>query len=413
MPAIKESARQKYEQVEARKLQSPAQPSAVERNLKFIIVGGLFAGLALSPNLWLSERLYPLTPVFPWLGAIPSPFDFASYLTLLVLLLAIAAVKRPAKLIGCFSLLAITVALFDQSRWQPWFYQYLAMLVALGLYDYKRGEDDDIHNPALNACRLIVACTYLWSGLQKAHAGFATDTVPFLIHPLQKLFPAWSGSLHIGVAVIAPIVETSIGIGLLTRRFRKVAIVTAFGMHAFILLRIGPFGANWNTVVWPWNIAMLCFLLVLFWRSPGLSVKEIVWPRRRFQLVILLLFGVAPLFSFLNWWDAYLSSALYSGTRNTATIYVKNALADRLPPEILRQVFLTKKPGINEISLVKWAMREQNVAVYPEPRIYRNVARSLCAYAHDPSELKLVIAQTDVLFSPDRQLSYDCPALLK
>ena len=36
-----------------------------ERRLKIAIVAALFAGLALSPRLWLSERVYPTAPVLP------------------------------------------------------------------------------------------------------------------------------------------------------------------------------------------------------------------------------------------------------------------------------------------------------------------------------------------------------------
>jgi hypothetical protein len=46
----------------------------------------------------------------------------------------IAVQARPAKAIAAFVALAAAYSLYDQSRWQPWFDQYLFMLVALGLY---------------------------------------------------------------------------------------------------------------------------------------------------------------------------------------------------------------------------------------------------------------------------------------
>lgn len=409
MPAIKE---RKYVKVATLDRRKSPQPSAAERHLKYVIAGGLLAGLALSPKLWLSDRVYPATPVSPLLGSIPAPLDLIIYLALLGVLVTIAAVARPAKLIGLFALLAIVTAVFDQSRCQPWFYQYLVMLAAVGLYDRDRGDHDDVHHPALNACRLIVACTYFWSGLQKAHAGFMTDVFPVLVQPLAHRLPPSIGPILNSLGILAPWIETAIGIGLLTRRFRRYAIFAAFGMHAFILFALGPLGKNWNTVVWPWNIAMLCFLMILFWKRPGLSAREIIWPRVRYQGIVLLLFGIAPILSFFNMWDSYLSSALYSGLRNTANIYVTNALADRFPRDILRQVYLTDKKGTNRINLLEWSMSEMNVPIYPEPRIYKNLARHICAYVHQPSEMELVI-KTRVLFSADKQVSYDCPALVK
>src|SRR5438270_15313 len=60
---------------------SPDQPPpfTAERWLKITIVAGLFAGLTLSPKLWLSDRLYPLTPVVRFLTPIRPPFDFLCY----------------------------------------------------------------------------------------------------------------------------------------------------------------------------------------------------------------------------------------------------------------------------------------------------------------------------------------------
>jgi hypothetical protein len=123
---------------------------AEERRLKIAIAAAVFAGLALSPKLWLSERVYPMTPVLANLRAIPSPLDYFLYGAMLAMLVAIAIVERPRNLIGLFALLAIGVAMFDQSRWQPWFYQYLAMLIAVGFCH---------RDAALNTCRLVMACT--------------------------------------------------------------------------------------------------------------------------------------------------------------------------------------------------------------------------------------------------------------
>jgi hypothetical protein len=389
------------------------QPSVAERRLKIAIAAAMFAGLALSPKLWLTARLYPTTPVLPLLGSIPAPLAYVLYAALLALLVAIAVTARPAALIGLFALVAIGVALFDQSRWQPWFYQYLVMLIAVGLYDRGRGNHDDAHNPALNACRLVVVCTYFWSGLQKANASFVTRVFPLLIQPLSGLLPASMGAVVNWLGFAAPFIELAIGVGLLTRRFRKFAIFLAFGMHGFILLAIGPLGQSSNNVVWPWNIAMLCFLMILFWQRPELSARQIVWPREGFyQKIVLLLFGIAPALSFFNLWDGYLSSALYSGVRNTGVIYVTDAAKDRLPKEILPHIYPSNKPGTGILILQEWAMSELNAGIYPEPRIYKNLARYICGYARDPSEVKLWIKQSNVLFSPDKQVSYDCPALI-
>ncbi len=170
-----------------RDLRDGAQPSRV-RHLKIAVLAALFAGLALSPKLWFGGRLYPLSPVFRFLGTIPAGVEATVYVTLLATLAAIAIVARPAKWIAWFVLLAIVMVLFDQSRLQPWLYQYLMMLAAVAMYDGLAWHDGERH-PALNACRLMVVCIYIWSGLQKANADFMMRGFPSLIAPFTRSLP--------------------------------------------------------------------------------------------------------------------------------------------------------------------------------------------------------------------------------
>jgi hypothetical protein len=143
------------------------------------------------------------------------------------------------------------------------------------------------------------------------------------------------------------------------------------------------------------------------------SPKAIVWPSEGiYQRAVLALFGIAPLLSFFNLWDGYLSSALYSGVRNTGVVYVTDPLRDRLPKEIVAHIYPSNKAGTSILILREWSMSELNAGIYPEPRIYKSLARYVCTYAHDPSEMKLWIKQANVLFSADKQVSYDCPVLM-
>jgi hypothetical protein len=89
---------------------------------------------------------------------------------------------------------------------------------------------------------------------------------------------------------------------------------------------------------------------------------------------------------------------------------VTNALADRLPKGILEHVYRTDKPGVNVIKLNEWSLSDLNVGVNPEPRIYKGIERRICAYERQPSEMRLVIKQTRVLFSTDKEVSCNCAA---
>lgn len=361
--------------------------------LKSAVAAALMAGLALSPRLWFSNRWYPLTPVLEWLKPIPHPLDTVLYGAMLALLAAIFVMRRPRALIAALVLIAAGLALFDQSRLQPWFYQYLLMLMAIGL---SRSDAEDCS--ALDTCRLIVAATYLWSGLQKSNGNFADGVFPWMIDPFTAHLPIEMRTLLNAFGMVAPLVEIAIGIGLLTKDLRDFAVIAAIGMHGFILLSLGPLGHNSNSVVWPWNIAMICFVLILYWREPAIEFRDILLGRNsRFHKLVLLFFVIAPALSFFNLWDHYLSSALYAGNRNSARIYVTDSMADRLPDAIQQHTTVEAGSEMDEIELYEWSMGELNVPPYPEPRIYRNIARHLCAYAQKSSDVTLVIQRRRVL----------------
>ena len=327
----------------------------------------------LSPELWLTgRRAYPLTPVFPFLPSIPSQLDMPIYGA--ILLLAVAAVfVRSVKLVAALILVAAVYALFDQSRWQPWFYQYLLMLAALC---------DPRPARALATCRFIVAAVYFWSGLHKLNPGFVDGTFAFMVAALPG--GAW---LH-PLAYLAPVLEAAIGVALLTRRFRRAAACAAIAMHVFILAAIGPLGHNFDSVVWPWNIAMICLVAMLF-RTGELWRPVPVWA--------ILLCGLAPAFNFFDLWDGYLSFALYSGNSNYAEIYIADDVAGRLPDAIQQRIDVNDSK-VDELDLMEWSYDELNVPAYSEPRVYRNILRHLCALTEEPDRMVLVIDHRAPLF---------------
>jgi hypothetical protein len=282
-----------------------------------------FTGLLLSPKLWLSTRYFPLSPVSAKLPEIPAPFDYFLYVLLLLLLILVAALERRAIYLALFLALALLLGLLDQSRWQPWFFQYVFMLAALCQYNSGSPEQDR-RKAMLNSCRLIVAGTFFWSGIQKLNFSFVNRIFPSLIGPYLKfLFGSFSFLPHF-LIIVVPLLEIFIGVGLLTRKFRNVAVVTAVIMHLFILMLLVP--VRLNSIVWPWNVAMASFVVILFWRDREFSASEVLLPRKlSFQIVVIVLFGVMPLFSFFGLWDSYLSAALFSGNVPNAVIYVSEA----------------------------------------------------------------------------------------
>jgi hypothetical protein len=360
--------------------------------LKGILALAMLSGFLLSAKLWVSSRSYPLTPVSSLLPAVPPLLDALWFDALLVLLLGIAvAPGRWARVaILSFVGLAALLSLWDQSRWQPWFYQYLCLLAALGLCPW--GNTREQQQAALSACRLIVACTYFWSGLQKVNFRFVTEVYPWLMEPFLRLLPD-SARPFLLAGWQVPLVEMAIGLGLLFRPTRSVAVCAAVGMHLFLLRCLGPLGHNWNTVIWPWNIALILSVVVLFWRTPEVPFRAVVWPRGSiYARVILVLFGFLPALNFVGLWDSYLSAALYSGTALRGTIHISEEVRRRLPEGV--EVFVSPASnGSHTVDVFTWAITELNVPPNPERRIYRHIARELGARAGDPAGVRLLIEE--------------------
>lgn len=378
--------------------------------LKATVGAGLAAGFLLSPRLWTGQRMYPLTPVWQFLTPIRPPFDYAWFGALLTLLAWIVAAARPAKPIAAFVVLAAGYALFDQSRWQPWFYQYLFMLVALGLY-YANRSGAGWRGSTLDACRLIVASIYFWSGVQKANPAFVHEAFPWMIEPFTRFLPETAGRWLSSLGFAAPVIEVAIGAGLIGARFRKPAVIAALAMHAFILASVGPLGHNYDTVVWPWNLAMGGFVVLLFWPGEDLPghapLGSLV-----FRGLLVALFGIAPLLSFFNLWDGYLSFALYSGNNNSASIYMADSVAGGLPEEI-QEFIVENESKVDELDILDWSFGELNVPPYAEIRVFKNIGKRICAESGNPRPMVLVIQGKATWRRRRRQSVYDCAALSK
>jgi len=298
------------------------------------------------------------------------------------------------------------LALQDQSRWQPWFYQYVFMLLAIALAGSQRQAS------AFNTCCLVIAATYIWSGLAKLNPNFVSDIFPAFFEPFiaRKLVPGpW---LVPRFAFVAPLFECAVGIGLLIRRIRPWALFCAIVMHAFILIALGPLGRSFNAVIWPWNLAMIAFLLILFSRrTENPTLQDIVRGRGFvFQKVVLILFGILPALSVFHLWNDYLSSALYSGNVDAGVVYLSDDAFESLPDKIEDYVF-EEGPNRSSLDINHWSFLEMNVPAYPEARIFRNVTRQICGYVSNGSGVELVVQEKLAFINGRRRLVYHCSDL--
>jgi len=370
---------------------------------KTVIVLGFASGFLLSRRLWVGYRFYPLIPILPGLPHIPRSLDIILFAGLFVLLGLVGIASKPRIYILTFAALLLFLVLLDQTRWQPWVYLYLFMLLGLACFSWK-ADDIQSQENALNIGRLIVVATYFYSGLQKMNSRFVIGT--------SSLFGAMSARwpvLHALGWILAG-TETMIGIGLLTRKYRNLAVIFGVLMHLVILYTCGVI-YHWNSVIWPWNVAMMAILFLLFWKT-DFRFRRVVWLNPiPFQKIVLLLFGVLPFLSFFGWWDSYLSASLYSANVPMAYVLMSNTVKAQLPVQI--QKYVKTEPGDKNILKIQdWSLGELNVPPYPAARTYRAIGAELCRYSHNSPDLMFLVHEKDTLLKKGSVLPDTCMGTL-
>jgi hypothetical protein len=391
----------------ARGGRSPASPIDVPstrvRWARVVIAAALAAGILLAPRLFLATRAYPRVPVLDAWPPLGPPLDVAVVVALLAALVGVALAARPRWWAAAATVASLILAADDQSRWQPWFYQYTAMLAVLAV-----ARDD---GDTLTTWRVVLVGLYLWSGIQKLNATFMAHLFPWLVAPLAPVLPAGVHSLLLRGWIVAPLMEIAVAVGLVVPGLRNAAVVAAVLTHVVVLGLLGPLAHLTNAVVWPWNAALAVLAALLFWGDGSAATRVLVPRRLGPHAVALVLFGVLPVLSFSGRWDDYLSGALYSGNVKAAALSVSDAAVARLPDAARRHV-TRNRAGANVLDVWEWSMGELAVPSYPEDRVFRAIARDVCRLAGDSSGVVLVIFGRPEVVSGHREITRtDCAAI--
>ena len=256
----------------------------------------------------------------------------------------------------------------DQNRLQPWFYNYILILFVLLFYK-QRVDESNNYTSIFITIQVLVALIYIFSGLQKFNSFFIEDTLKWVISPLETHFSIRQINLILKLGHSIPYLECFIGIGLLIKPLRYLAVPLVIIMHLLILVFLGPFGNNYNPVVWPWNIVMIILNLLLFANIEQERFFDIsiLFKGVYFYIVITLML-IFPIFSFNNKYDSYLSSSLYSGNTHNCVLILSDNAYNKLPYYIKN--FTTKNSDYNQLNIKKWAITELNTPCVPEYRIF-------------------------------------------
>ncbi len=326
----------------------------------------------ISWKLWLAYRIFPVIPPFNFL-IVPQSIHLVFFVISLSCIAALLIF--PSKRILLISVIVIELlsCSLDQNRWQSWEYQYIFIILALLVN--KKNE-----RVALNSIAFIFISVYFFSGLSKINVAFSHYLQhQFVSLGIFKVKSSYSYNLllyHLGYFV--GLIEMSLGIGLAFKRTMKVSAVLLICMHFGILVFLGPFGINYNLIIWPWNVAMILFVYLLFINRNPIILSSLSLTTG-FNKIIVLFFGLLPFLNLFGYWDYFLSSSLYSYKPPQMYICIHDTANNKAVSPFYTKRENTFMCDSNSalLNIWSWSMQEMNVPTYPEIRIYKKIKQQL------------------------------------
>lgn len=347
-----------------------------------IMLLGILGTLLLSSKVWMTERNFPIIPLFEGIPSMPPPLDYILYSVLIVLAIyQIIYLENRNTKIALVALFAFLMA-GDQMRWQPYNMHYLLMLIGLLFYP---GNVDRL----IAVFRLMIVTFYLWSGIQELNTVFYESIFPWMAGPLAEKFPSAMEEYVLGAGYVFPWLNLATGVALLFPVTRNYAVYTGIGIQLFLFYALSPMGNDWNAAILPYNAALAAFTYVLFYDAQ-LDIKSVFWNKFPYHIAVLVIYSIIPVLSFFGLYDRMQSFNAYSGKAYYAKIYVTEQLAERLPDGIKRYVF---RPPVSKpfIETTYWSMDALKVSPYSEKRIYKSLHNYICRFAEGdcPAELEI------------------------
>ena len=313
----------------------------------------------LSHPLWLSDRTFPLIPLFAWMPAFAYPWDAIVAGVFIVLPFLILFSRSIRGLTIVYVILYIILVMQDQNRLQPYYFQLMAMLVIVCGFGMRKQADQ--HAVVLRLLGIVLFGTYLWAGIHKIN--------PFFQERFQDF----------GAGYWIPAVEISLALGLLWPLTRRVAVVGLVLMHLGISVALSPWFYGWNLIVIPWNLALAAVNVLVFWKARESGLDWFNPSGSWLSLPPILLFVLLPFLNLFGLWDHYLSSSLYSYKVPYAKIYLEPDHVANLPEHIKKYVFDDDRGTFVEVTY--WALGETQTAPYPEHRVNEKIRAYLCSFS--------------------------------
>ncbi|WP_299667562.1 MauE/DoxX family redox-associated membrane protein [uncultured Polaribacter sp.] len=360
-----------------------------KQKVNWVRITAMLAVLVLmlyAPKLWISTKVFPVIPLFDWLPIPTNPVDYI--LAGFFFLIQIVYIFQNKRWQGWLVLLLyLYLALVDQNRLQPYFYQSFLTILVIEIFPRKTD-----YRKILYAVILIFFATYFWSGIQKLNEAFYIQWLTALNKHFSFL-PQW---FLVAFTYVVPWLEALMGVCLLFNTTRKFGVIFILGMHGIITFLLFYLGYGYNVV--PWNIQNMISVPIIFWNLKTTNAFEFFTNFFSKQKVIALIFTLfLPLANNLTgFYDNLLSFHFFTADLNYYNVFISEELEEVLPEYI--EGFYRFEKGKTYINMNEWAQHDNKVLFYPEERIINYMDTYLRSFAENPEKIgltKLVVYNQD------------------
>ncbi len=365
--------------------------------IRVTVCVSLIISIFLTFNLWGGQRSFPYAPAFD-LSYIKAPYDYFFVAFFLLFIFGSLFLKKHRLLIFLALLLGAAMVIFDMNRLQPWFYIYCAFLFVLMFYN-GRIDDANKFTSFFIVLQLIFCSVYIFNGISQLNSAFIETDFPELISPLQNMMSERQFLFVKKIGVFTPYALILIGVGLLIRVVRYLAITFAVIFHILLIIFLFPTSVNQNYAMWFCNVTFIPLLFLLF---SGKTKQRYYSPTLLFQFplfyLVIILFWVMPFFNPKNLWPDNLSANFKSGNTNAVEIkFTKNVL-DVLPPYV--QHFCIPADSAFVLDYNSWCRDELNTNCYRENITFNNI------YYYLQTQSKASVNDLQMVLKPKQKLLF-------
>ncbi|WP_372725767.1 hypothetical protein [Novipirellula sp.] len=340
----------------------------------------------------------------PWIQSLP----------VVVILAACAAIVATAELQRAWLWWGVAVGfcvsfVLDQHRLQPWAYQSAIYAVVFATMNREMARRWLIP---------LAASVYLYSGLGKLDYQFAhTVGQDFLgaveLPGIGNLADRFEHNTLAMIALLLPLSEALIAMGLFIRRTRRIAGGCVMLLHLSLVVMLGPWNLDHSNGVLFWNILLIIQAWFLFVKpiaepresspSPSPSLASLASSAaavrsasksvgKRFAAAVVILAIVMPATERWGYWDHWTSWALYSPHSSRAEVQIHRSAIDQLPADMSPFLVDDDSDGWHRLQMNLWSLDRLNVPIYPQARFQLAVA-SRVAHLYDLSGSVRVIVK--------------------